>query len=261
MTLVVGILCADGAVIAADKQASHGYMGQMTVSQSVTKINLIDDLGLFAYSGPIGLSQQLCQVIQADIKQLADRNYHSYIPLCQKKVREVLDPAWNTARLATGVIGQAAQADVLGAGLFAAKFKDGVKLAEISPQGGVEHLSDGIPFVCLGSGKANADPFLRYIRYIFFQEKRPNLNEAVLAAYWTVRAAIDAGSPGVGLGIDVFVLDNTNAKTCRARRVDEVELAEAKSLIGEAEDAWRQIRERIRGAGGAETEPPTLKGS
>jgi hypothetical protein len=41
MTLLVGVLCSNGAVIAADRQAMHGAMGQMTVGQAVTKVRII----------------------------------------------------------------------------------------------------------------------------------------------------------------------------------------------------------------------------
>jgi 20S proteasome alpha/beta subunit len=85
------------------------------------------------------------------------------------------------------------QSDAMCGCLLAANFRDGIKLVEISPQGGWEHLTEDLPFVCIGSGKTNADPFIRYLRYVFFEKQAPNLNEAVLAAYWTVQACIEAG--------------------------------------------------------------------
>ena len=257
MTLLVGIVCPGGAVIAADKQASHGAMGAITVTQATTKITQVDDGILYASSGPVGLGQQICHIIASDAKEIHNRNYHSYVTLAQKKIRELLDPAWTTARIAAQAIGNAALADAVCGSLLAARFKDGIKLIEISPQGGWEFLTDNLPFVCIGSGKQNADPFVRYLRSIFFDQQPPNLNEAVLAAYWTVRASIDAGSPGVGIGIDVFVLDNSDPKSAVARKLEAADLAEAQGFMQEAEDSWRGIRDRIRGQGAAASEPPT----
>jgi 20S proteasome alpha/beta subunit len=234
MTLLVGIYCKQGAVLAADKQASHGTPGQFTVGQPTTKIKALGDSILFASSGPIGLGQQLCHIVEADQKEIPNRNYHSYATLAQKKFREIVDPAFQTAAHAIRVIGQVAQSDSVCGSLLAARFKDGIKLIEISPQCGVEHLTDTLPFVCLGTGKSNADPFLRYIWSVFFDKRQPNLNEAVLAAYWTVKVGIDLKSFGVGFDVDVFVLD-------------------------EAEEAWRAIRDRMRGTAGEIAEPPTMR--
>ncbi len=212
---------------------------------------------LFASSGPIGLGQQIADIIDNDSNHIHLDLYHQYAPKGQVKIRGHIGPALHTAGLASQLIGGAAQADALCGCLLAANFKDGVKLVEISPQGGWEYLSENIPFVCIGSGKANADPFMRYLRSVFFQDQSPNLNEAVLAAYWTVQACIDAGTQGVGMGVDVFVLDAAGEKPA-ARQLEEADLAEAKSFVKEAEDAWRTLRDRIRGQGADASPPPTM---
>jgi 20S proteasome alpha/beta subunit len=69
MTLLVGIVCDGGAVIAADRQASHGVFGNITVGHQVSKINTIGGNTLFASSGPVGLSQQLANVVQGELPQ------------------------------------------------------------------------------------------------------------------------------------------------------------------------------------------------
>jgi 20S proteasome alpha/beta subunit len=147
MTLLVGIFCNQGAVLAADKQASHGAFGHLTVGQPTTKIKALGDSILFASSGPIGLGQQLCHIVDVDQKEIPNRNYHLYATLLQRKFREVVDPALQTAANAARVIGQAAQSDAVCGSLLAGRFKDGIKLIEISPQCGVEHLTDTVPFV------------------------------------------------------------------------------------------------------------------
>jgi len=90
MTLLVGIFCKQGAVLAADKQASHGGLGQLTVGQPTTNIKTLGDSILFASSGPIGLGQQLCHIVEADQKEIPNRNYHSYATLVQLRNLEKL---------------------------------------------------------------------------------------------------------------------------------------------------------------------------
>jgi 20S proteasome alpha/beta subunit len=259
MTLLVGILCDQGAVIAADRQASHGAMGQLTVAHQTTKIKLIEKDTLFASSGPVGLGQQLANIVETEHPQLKNRKYHSFAPLMQKKIRDLLDPAFHTAGLAARVIGPAAQSDVMCGSLLATEFKDGIRLIEISPQGGLEALSAELPFICLGSGKANADPFLGFIWSVYFSGKRPNINEAILAAYWTVKVAIDLKSSGVGFEPNVSVLELGADHKLLGRELVAADLAETMDFIKEAEDALRSIRDRMSGAGdGPMTAPPTL---
>ena len=255
MTLLVGIRSKLGIVIAADRQASHGAFGQPTVGQPTTKVRVIGGNVLFASSGAVGLGQQLAYVVESDATQFSSRKYHSVTPLLQKKFREHIEPAFQTARHAAGIIGNAAQADAICGCLLAANFKDGMHISEISPQGGMECLSDDIPFVCLGSGKQNADPFLRYIWSVYFRFVEPTLSEASLVAYWTVKTAIDLKSPGVGFDTDVFLLESINNVIC-GRQIRSEELQEHDDFIKNAEDALRSIRERMSGTEGHTSEPP-----
>jgi Proteasome subunit len=64
VTLLVGVLCSNGVVIAADHQATHGGMGQQTVGQSVTKVQVINGEALYATSGHKGLGQQLHAIVE-----------------------------------------------------------------------------------------------------------------------------------------------------------------------------------------------------
>lgn len=58
MTLIVGILCKDGVVMASDSAASFGANGMMTIGQQETrKIVRINDHILFTSTGAVGISQ------------------------------------------------------------------------------------------------------------------------------------------------------------------------------------------------------------
>jgi len=81
------------------------------VGHQVSKINIIGGNTQFASSGPVGLNQQFASVIQGELAQFKNRNYAGVATLLQKKIREILDPALQTAGHAARVIGQAAQSD------------------------------------------------------------------------------------------------------------------------------------------------------
>ena len=74
-------------------------------------------------------------------------------------------------------------------------------------------MTKDMPFISLGSGKMSADPFLGFLRKVYWPSNLPTIQEAALAAYWTIRHAIDMKVLGVGFGVDVFTIE-PSAKTC-----------------------------------------------
>jgi hypothetical protein len=64
MTLLVGILCQDGAVVAADKQTTHGGSGTMTVGHATTKVMPIKNKALLVSSGYRGLGIQFANALE-----------------------------------------------------------------------------------------------------------------------------------------------------------------------------------------------------
>jgi 20S proteasome alpha/beta subunit len=260
VTLLVGVLCSNGVVIAADRQATHGAMGQQTVGQSVTKVQVLNGEALYATSGHKGLGQQLCAIVESKQPEFKNQRYDANIVKLQEALRQVVNGALNTAGLATRVIGNAAMSDAICGGLLAAGFKDGLKLVEISPQVQVEYMTNDLPFISMGSGKPSADPFLGFLRKVYWSMKLPTIQEGALAAYWTIYHAIDMKVPGVGFSVDVFVVE-TKAKTFTARQLDEAEIAEHADFMKAAEDALRGVRDAMTAPSTAETPaqtPPTL---
>jgi hypothetical protein len=258
VTLIVGILCSDGIVVAADQQATHGAMGVPTVGQAVTKVQLFGGDILFAASGHAGLGQQLGSVIERRRGDFKKSPYAALIREVQTDFRALVDPAYRTAQAAAPIIGpQAAASDVVCHSVLATTFKDGFHLVEITPMCTVESIRGGTPFICLGSGKNSADPFLGFLRKVYWPEKLPTLRDGALAAYWTVRHVIDMHVQGVGFAVDVFLVETADGKP-RARQLDQAELVEHQSFIAAAEDAMRGVRNgMIAPAADVEAGPPS----
>ena len=100
MTLLVGVLCSNGAVIATDRQATHAAMGQPTVAQSVTKVRLINGEALYASSGPVGLGQQLGAIVESKQQEFKNQRYDAYVTKLQEALRPLVNSALNTAGFA-----------------------------------------------------------------------------------------------------------------------------------------------------------------
>jgi hypothetical protein len=81
----------------------------------------------------------------------------------------------------------------------------------------------------------------------------------VLAAYWTVKVAINLKSSGVGFAPDVSVLEKApGGSGYIARQLGPNDLNETNDFIAEAESALRSIRDRMKPSGGDVSQPPTL---
>jgi hypothetical protein len=247
-------------VIAADRQATHGALGQQTVGQPVTKVQVIRGEALYATSGHKGLGQQLCAIVEAKQQEFRNQSYDRNIVKLQEALRPIIDAGFQTARNAAGVIGSAVAAnDCICGGLLAAGFKDGLKLIEITPQIAVEYMTADLPFISIGSGKASADLFLGFLRKVYWPTNQPTIQEGALAAYWTIQHAIEMKVSGVGFDVDVFTIEPKD-KTFVARKLTDAEVAEHIDFIKASEEALRGVRETIASpptAAPVET-PPTL---
>jgi hypothetical protein len=145
-------------------------------------------------------------------------DYSIAIRRVQDHFRPIVEGAFKTAAAAAQILGQAAQADCICGGVLATGFRDGPKVIEITPQIAVEFLTPELSFLSMGSGKATADPFLGFLKNVFWPGRLPTVREGALAAYWTIKLATDLRVTGVGMGIDIFTLEKS----------DEIWIAEAR---------------------------------
>jgi 20S proteasome alpha/beta subunit len=249
MTLLVGIHCDDGCVIAADQQATHGALGLATVGQAVTKTTIIADHSLYAFSGAVSMGQQFCTAMTDLHSQFKSKACNKLIPDIQAAIRKILTPAFDIANKTQPIVGQqGVHNDVVCTSLLGAHFQDGVHLLDISFNGTCEILSKQfVRFACHGSGKANADPILRFLWNVYWPKSYPTLQEAVLAAYWTVKIAIELKTPGVGFEPDVHVIEPTGrGDKTHARQVLAAELEQHDGFIDAVKQAMQGVVGKLR---------------
>ncbi|MGO9266785.1 MAG: hypothetical protein ACLQBA_18205 [Candidatus Binataceae bacterium] len=243
-------------MIATDRQVTHGAMGTTTIGQAGTKAAVIrNGQALYASSGAIGLGQQICAGIEGIDIKFHNHGCIAALQAIQKAARVVIAPAFEIAAKSVAVLGHpATQQDAVCTGLLAAKFSDGIKLVELNAQGGCEMLTlESVPFICQGSGKANADPFLRFLWDVYWSKSAPMLKEAVLAGYWTVKVVTQLRTSGVGCGVEVFTLRHSS-NAAIAEKIADSALDEHNEFIAAVEEGMRGVRDRMLGKPGG---PPT----
>jgi len=64
-TTIIGIVCKDGVVMAADRQVTAGYM---VMSKNFPKVNKINDYLVISWTGGVADAQRLSKLIAAELK-------------------------------------------------------------------------------------------------------------------------------------------------------------------------------------------------
>ena len=153
--------------------------------------------------------------------------------LIRKAFREILDPLYQTARSVPGGFNEVATGAILAGG-----FKDAVHLVEFTHVCAVEKMTPDVPFISIGSGKSAADSLLGLLAQVYWPDRSPTLEEAKLAAYWTVQHAIDMRVPGVSFGTELFILRNQKDQLV-AEELDAASASEHAEFVESIRDAMR----------------------
>ena len=252
MTVLVGILASDGAAIAADRQVTLGHVGL-----PMRKIVPIGGDSLVASSGSLALGQKIRMVFETHRAELETHPYAEHLPAIEQAVRIAVTPALQMAEKTRYVI-PGAEGNALACSLVCMPFADGLRLCHVDYDGSIYCLDENLPYVTAGSGKINADPFLRFIWDVFWPEPGhlPPLREAIFAAYWTVQMNIEYQSMGVGIGVDVWTVARNADGSHTAAETDRARLEPSGMFIESMKQAMRAQRDLTFGEGGFPVETP-----
>lgn len=193
-TSIVGLVCAGGVVVAADKRSTIG--GQIVHNKNVQKVQKVNDYIVVAGTGnavDIDLNRK---VLAAELRLLELRN----------KSRPTIEAAANLAgMMAYRNIRTPSVIPAIAGFVFAGINEDGTaELYSIEPAGGVSKIEDY---------DANFSSGMPYILGLLERNYRPNmpLKEAVELARDCIKAAIERDTAS-GNGIDVFTLTKEGIK-------------------------------------------------
>ena len=237
MTLIIGVLCKDGVVIGADSIATFGSEIEQEVSY---KIEIYEDDVAIATSGDIGFSQLIKEQLAPrwhEIKQCTDvlevKNQ-----VCSQMWKQI-EPAVNRAKVA--------QASFGGCETIVALPVDGAPhLLYFNKLSDPFEITAEMPFVSIGSGRRQADPFLAFIKRLFWDDSTPSsILDGIFGIVWTLQhvSRVNAGL-GIGGRQHIAVLQRRRAKW-RADMLTEPHLSEYLQAIDDTENALREYRSRF----------------
>lgn len=262
MTLIVGIVCKDGVVVASDSAATFGTEGVPTIGQQhVTKIHRLSDSVLFSCTGAVGMGQ----LIGNRIKRDWEANVYQGIKTPEEVMNAIgtsiaglVGPYLQTANFVRPLVGDASPS--LCKTLAVLPVRRVPCLFTFDYNGAPEQMTPELPFVAMGAGQPIADPFLALLKRLLWQGKQPTLSEGRLAAVWTIDHVRLTHPGGVGGSIQLATLSAMEGKQPTVTVLGEDSIQEHLQQVSVAEKAL--VQELTAPASEAEVaRPPRLTDS
>jgi len=246
MTSIVGVLCNDGVVIGADSAATFSAGQLRTMEQPTEKLEVLAGRIIVAGTGAIGLGQRFCA---AALKVWNDNQgfpRHPALDISKAMCKAALEDFSSTY----------AKMGQYGA-LVAFPAQNKFHLCEF----GVEDFqpemkTEKLWYASMGCAQQITDPFLGFIREVFWDNGLPSVHDAINAVTWTLDHAISLNTGGVNGPIRIAVLGCDNKNQVKARLLSEAELGEPRQYIDEAKNVLRGFR--LESQNGGLAEPPPL---
>ena len=256
MTLIVGIKAREGVVLGADGAATLGNVSSSTIRQPVKKLNIVGSSAAVGVSGYVGLGQRIIAEIEDlwQSKELRSKNSSEAMSLLRKRLWEHIGVELQVAGVAQQALGRSALDSAIAHTVVALPCKGKVCLFQFDPQGAPEEATEDLPFIAVGSGQAIADPFLAFLRHIFWSNRLPSLSEGVFATLWTLQHAIQTSPGGVSEPIQIVVVKRGKKSEIEARELGSEELEDHSVAIAHLEDNLR--RRFAQPVGAKATQPP-----
>jgi 20S proteasome alpha/beta subunit len=236
MTILVGILCKDGAVIGADSTVSLGPSPAYTIEQVAPKIGVVGGRVIVAGTGSIGHGQRfvelLDEAVSGDALKLSSLDF-------SRCLSQMARADFASTRSPEGCYG-ALVAFPAGGAVHLCEFA----VADFQPELRSQHLWYG----SMGSGQPIVDPFLGLLRRVFWRDGPPSCSSAIFAVTWALRHVLELNTGGIGGPLSIAVLrSERRAEPPRARILTQEEIGEHEANVRGLEDHIHRYAAEQRG--------------
>lgn len=242
MTAIVAIQCTDGIVIGSDSAMTQN-LGQLQFFGQVgyNKVRLIGGQIIAAVSGNLDCHHRCCAALEAwaahpeiNISRMSDVDFGTQVSLLFR----------NTLG-STGI--DPTQLDYNA--VIAFPSINGPALVQISAQNQfqpqfVSH--DGLWFMSSGSGIFYTNPFLGFLRRVFWPDGPPNVAGGLFSAYWALAHACDVSPGGIAEPLKFAVLQEREGQP-EAREASQEEMQLHKEYFDSVNQHLREFKSKMEG--------------
>lgn len=235
MTLIVGILCSDGAVIGADSASTSAAGNQKVMEYGpVRKIHAIQNTALAACTGSVGMSQRYKAVLDSVFND-PNHSRKTSNDIAKNISRRTIEDAQQTYQ----------QQITIGSITAFVNENKGKKIHLVEFEYGSfqpEFKKIETPFVCMGNGQLYADPFLAFLAKVYWRDGLPTVAEGIFYTTWVIQHVIRVNTGGINAPIRISTISLDESKNVQINEYDELEgsLEEGKSTVAKVEEQMRQ---------------------
>lgn len=244
MTSIVGVYCSDGIVIGTDSSATFGSAGVRTIEQETKKIQVYNGIVIVAGTGEVGLGQRFCNLAEKSFRDssfVKAKPVESMTALSQKAVKDFqstytafpnFPPGFKYGALVAYTTGETfhlCEFDPL-------TFRPELKLPE-----------QKFYFSTMGSGQPITDPFLAFMRKIFWDSEKPKVADAKFITTWALTHAIEVNPGGIKGPIQMAVIRKNEKDRYSAALVSAEEIEEHMDIVNNAESHLASFKEILLG--------------
>ncbi|MEE1961193.1 hypothetical protein V1387_00760 [Allomuricauda taeanensis] len=234
MTAIVGVLCKDGVVIGSDSATTFAAGPQRTIEQPSKKIRILKDSAIIAGTGSVGLGQRFCHEIES--------RWDVVLPNPPTIIVNQLCAA------AIGNFRSTGLAQFEYGALMAFFHSDKFHLCEFEVRSlQPEFKTDHLWYVSTGSGQTIADPFLGFVRNIFWNNQQPDLKNGIFGTLWALQHTINVNPGGVNGPIQLSILSK-NGDAVEAKILDDGEIDEHLEYVREFENHLKDFKRKLTSA-------------
>ena len=236
MTVLIGVPCSNGIVLGADSAISTG----ITERPFDQKLQIVGGQVIVALTGELGLGQRFVAAVTRVYQQPLPPMPIEIGKLC---AIEGLKDFFSTG-LTLGNFECGALMAFPCAGkpwLCAFSYKTMQPLLVTPDQGSI----------AMGIGQLLAEPFLSFLRRVFWPAGPPTYQNAIFTVTWALEHAIAVNPGGIGGIPHIAVLAAPRSGPLQARMLTNDEIAEHRQNVQNAEAYLRSYEQVVQGSHGA----------
>ncbi len=229
MTLIIGIKCTEGVILASDGAVTG------TITQQTKKLSIIENCIIIGSSGPVGLSQRLAGTLGYYCKDGSYASKDAFV-LMTELAQQFRGHVQLESAMAQSIQNLAPWADSIWQSytLVALPLLGSVRLFSFDMACAPTEATDSLPYFSVGSGNYLAEPFLAFVKRLLWGGTLPDLGSGIFSAVWAMDHAIRTSPGGVSNPIQVIILREVN-RSFHARELSELELGEHLQAVKSAE--------------------------
>jgi hypothetical protein len=209
------------------------------------KLSVVGGQAVLAVAGHDGLAQEMALSLERSLGEPEQREATE--SMLRSKLRDALAaPVQRTVALHRTLqglpgFGVTSNEYVISQSLLAIPFNNSLRLFVLDPECSLTEVTQNLACAAVGSAKQIADPFLAFLRKVLWDEPdHPNIAQAELTAYWTVRHAIENNPAGLSYPIQIVVMTRSGGGSIEIVERGEREMDVMQQVIEEAEEAIKR---------------------